>query len=1164
MPWVIFIFILFTVDSVNAQSVDEIKGKWKTSSGNIIAIQEGFDENKTNGYLEKLSPESARLYLKGEVILNDIKSENGQFKLKFTLKSANYPVECPSRYVDAIAILSANKKILTVKRDNGQFEVILNQDNTVKECKFKEKAGRTDIALNRVIPENPEIELTKIEMEGHVDEIPEPVWIDPLLPRFYRHIEGKFMVDLDMDLVKNSNTLSVEFIKIGEGKEESLDKYLIKDFKKLKPNPVSRGRWVTIELKDKIPFDEKKEGIFFYKVSLTDGITSNPHKKTFTSPKFNYYDILDNTRERAEWLSKYLFGQPFNHVRDAFKTPTEREELAWGYFVQSRNIRALVHYRNRSEEEEARGKLYIYKVFSTGNTLRYELLHQKEVKLVAGETSKRWVGLKNLGWRDRDIERFVGVHAIVGDDPDEKKLEYLPGEEDDEKYIEDEGKTPPQDFLGKGKSLFKQLAIGTRDYKIEAATMLRYIELRQRVGYAHAYKTAIAGPWRGGTMETVKIVEELKKYKRLIDEFERLVGNINNAFDDTDLGEIHKVMAGLKKKGVHIHFGAPKSGRPPAITNRPIDQSWEVYEDKILKKPGTEAFMRGLMAAATGGLAAGDVPLLRGEDNIERELNKRRRPVVHNSNEWQTPGHYIDSFTQLSDREMQFFKDAIDGRKPLNEVKGELGEALMVREYGKQWLAKQKKAGVKEPIYIHGAYLRDYNFKGGDKGGAKVGDGVGLQIVNNGSPAANKVALRLVNEMKSGPSGIESADKQLNHHVRRFTTNGITVIDPSPGLIRKIKRLLGIDTFKMKIGKKERVVLHIPAERIVSANVEKKLVTPKDLGPSWGNSERVSLRKDQIADLAQRIMAMKGLELTPWNDHRLSQKGYWEFYNYAVANGLVPKEQQKSRAEVNRLHMNGYRFNFKTKKWEYIYTGDLRGLDPFMSKEDALKEYTYRPRSKEEIAKAKERIRNGERFVRRANYTGWISPETLINPHDPTLTAEELIRYWKVMAKNRTISEDRARELIAQGKVYDGRIQRWVKRQSEGFEQINPELERARLNYQRRTRSKAKKAAVAMAVEMINQGLLESARIRGKRLKVLLRKKEDSNHAFIIVYHGQLAPNTFAWDDKVNKWYSLTPYQQQFILNLWFEGGSGFFDTNTIPKWLQDATPDGPEYTYYG
>lgn len=149
--------------------------------------------------------------------------------------------------------------------------------------------------------------------------------------------------------------------------------------------------------------------------------------------------------------------------------------------------------------------------------------------------------------------------------------------------------------------------------------------------------------------------------------------------------------------------------------------------------------------------------------------------------------------------------------------------------------------------------------------------------------------------------------------------------------------------------------------------------------------------------------------------------------------------------------------------------------------------------------------------------------------------------------------------------VYEPARSRWVQRDAGIQLETEPGQGSNMLRRFRRMRSSTggKVATGALAIlAMVSHGTLEGNRVAKQRLRVMVRRKDDSTHTFIIVDHGEADTN-----GRASTWYAIPdPWLQTRLLVEWFRGSRGFqfFEDTQIPLWLQRAAPDGPECTWSG
>ncbi len=1137
IAWLVACLVACFTPLADAAEPADLAGRWRSRSASVIELLVAAD-GALEGRLVEPSTDALKAgYLRGETVLRELKPAGVGFALKWIVHNQRPDIARlkPSHQALASATYDAVTATLILRRPYGRF-VAVAEAGSVKDCEYVEDPQAEPVVdvLTRVVAEAAHITITDVTVRGVRDDaVAAAEVVDPVLPRFFVDEHGRPSLDLDVATARSARAMRVVAYAPGGGELAAGD---VSDVMRSTANPVSGARWATIDLARVLAaggFDlmQPIDGIAI----VVEWTTSPGARVRLAAPAADRYRMLDWSRQRGRWLSELLLARPLAFARTL--GADERRRLAWDRFLRSQDVSVAAELRNPSEQAAVRDAVAAFAMFdgdSAGRPARFEPLKSDRLSLGPLEEGVLLVDLQLKAWDDTKARSFRGVRFVVGDTNAPR-----PG-------------GPDRD----GRSYTVRMTVEPKDPRRLAA---RYMQGLRHAGESSAELADRFQNFRPvdprEADRVVASVRAARQWAAAIDELERVLARLDAAFATSQMARLHELVDGA---AANVHFGSPAAGRE-SVRAADFSETWKVHDKVELEKSLSQRLFAGLMATATNGLAAGDIPYADDPLDIERRLLARNGEAVGlASHAWQAPRHYIDAFTQLSPEDARALVATIKARHPIDAVRGELAEGFSARQFGRQWVREARAAG-RDPIYVNGWSIRQYEMTDGKLGGpgSKMADGL-LLSVDGPLLRVHKIV-----EVKAGTSGVDTAADQLRNHESRIRRSGITLVEPTRSEIGYFRRL-GIEPFTHVIAGRPRTVLHIPPARLVfDSGRLHELVTARDVPPAANSQRRVSLTRDRIHDLAADLMAYAGARPAAWNDPHLSLTGYRRYYQSLLERGLVPAGKRLTPDQLTEMFLSGRRFDPDpgVRDWRPIFSeGALRNTDPFMSIDDFIRAYKAqigRPVSPAEEAEARERFRAGRRW----NPTHrWQAPVThLVDPHDPTLTPEEHTRHWRSGASSARIDEARSREMFErQGLVYDTGLSRWVKRHGEGFVTPSDRAETALAARRGETRQ-AKGSAAAEALAMAASGLRESERLARQRLLVLVRQKDQSRHLFLIVYRGEIDAG-----GTVRRWeLAGSPAMQQLLLTQWFTS-QGLLDDAPLPAWLAEAKPDGPEHSWWG
>jgi hypothetical protein len=854
------------------------------------------------------------------------------------------------------------------------------------------------VSITKVESSNLEIAYAKLR-GFHKLLTPPPEVAEPVLPRWYVNPEGHPAVDLDSDELNHAGALTIQQLDADGNVEKETTI----------TQPATAGHaalrksfdWYSLDLAE--AFDWGEHTVYaVHNVSFRVILSGVGFLWQWTSPFIDRYRVLDWLTRRAEYLAETLFSIDFHTARRY--TPAHRKKTAWSYFIQAGKHELVITVTNPSEDTVRNQPVYIYALYGAGHKPPFDQKHVELVSLGSGEPTVLQSKLEIEKWEVEDLRDLVGLHLATG----ESALENV--------------RAGTQNV----SSVILRVSIDLDDPRRTAARIM-YENLRdpEAIDYgglsveAESVAEAFMADEPGSPLSASAIGQIIqaqaaaRNWKARIEEFEHLLKIMNEAFATSEVRELHEQ---LHDNQTTIHIGAP---REPTATIYATGGSrgWDIYKRYLLRKPNSESIWRGIMSAATGGVATGDVPVFSDEETLERDFAKMRRlGRYYDSREWKTPGFYADAFLELSTEDLAAFKVAVEAKMPLSKVKGELMEALMARQVGRKWAKENLKSG--KSAFIMGAKVRDYWSHGDKLGGtgAQATDGLVVSV------KGNRIVIHQIYEAKSGTAGVEDAPDQLSKHRRRLEHRGLTIINPSPEEIKLLGHIARQGT--RKISGEESRYLHVPKGRIEfpPAGEGGILVTAKDIANSNVANRQVNLRREQVERLAAKFIREKGgTPELPWASPLLSLQGYKLFYRDHLIHDPAKRVSDK---ELKHHYLQGERWNPDKKKWVKIYTtvpkSKVANIDPFMSERefiDAYKKHRGNRLSVAELDRAREKFRDGWRYNKGRR---WFRPAHLLHPQDPYATQDEILEIWRrgTNPKNR-MSEAEASKKIADGYTWD-------------------------------------------------------------------------------------------------------------------------------------------------
>lgn len=649
-------------------------------------------------------------------------------------------------------------KRLVIRRPAGTFVATVEGNSPPTNCRFVPEDGFEEIILTPAEePAEGRMTIDALELTGFRIDEPAPADVTaPLLPRFSIDERGHASVDLEATEARSARRIRIELFN----PEEGPDRVALMEIAQpnaLPIHPISGDRWVTLDLHERLAGQqfslfEQSAAQFIVELELPDGSTVR-----YDAPPADQYRIFDWIQRRARRLSRHLLKMPLEEARQiaswqsAERQRYVRAQIAWDHFLRQHDtIQALIEAGNADPDRPVTAYISFYALFADGT---FEQTDQMLKTLQPEGTVVRLFELPISDWPPEKLAGLRGIQLVVGEQP------------------EDAVRAARQD----DQSVLRRFSVDADDPRRQAARRIRAIP--DMANSADAAEKFLS---RFPNENIPSAQDEARRWKGLIDEFKALFARwteITEVFASQQTGRLHALMADATET---LPIGQPV--KIDAVVSPNYSDTYALNEKFELDKPDSDVFMRGLIAAGSGGRLSGDLPIESSAQGLLRrdETRWRQSALTHDSQRWQAPRGYLDAFLALSPEEAEAMVLAIELRKPLSQVRGDMAEAFTSREDGRSRVRELRAQGRK-PIYLNGWSLREYNFAPNEhKLGTMVGDGVVLSPEGEGPPAQRKGRIHDINEVKAGDADEAKARNQLKEHARRFREHGLTIGEYGP------------------------------------------------------------------------------------------------------------------------------------------------------------------------------------------------------------------------------------------------------------------------------------------------------------------------------------------------------------------------------------------------
>jgi hypothetical protein len=745
--------------------------------------------------------------------------------------------------------------------------------------------------------------------------------VNPTLPRFFVDDKGHASVDLAAAVLSQTNSVDVQMMR-GDETIQSLRVTLTG----LRPSALSKDRWFTLDFNDllagRVAFATPTPGgprfsaraLYGETEPFTLRVVTPSGAVLATSPRIDRWQLLDFMHQRAEWLSTTLYRFPlvmaFNY------TSEEREGVAWRTFTNYRRPEVTVHLRNRGTTTTMRdAPVRLYALFnnadsrSPGHPL---LLDQTTVTLAPhadttltlyGDTLFTWLGSRLAVFRGIYIAADTDSVRVVGEIEDRVGLRKL--------------------FTVDPLEPWRMAARDIKDH------LPAQPSTAQIVAQADDY---IATPV--GSMELVQRAHaSAVEWSNMIAEFDALNEQRRALFASDDLGKLHDDI-NEKSKDYRLHIGLPITTGGPTIRdpNSTIGYTRTTY---ILETPGWERFKAGVMSFATGGVAAGEVPLPESV-NPAVDLTAAMQP------RWRDSRTYADAFRDIPTRDLQALADRAVAENPQGtQLQGEIGEALATRYVGRQ-IAEELAGPNTKTLYIPGDRIKDYTYdsqtntmrprpRGATPSGSMGSDGLVLA-------SSGRRDMRMTNlETKSGNStpAVDGAPDQVARNEGRIVANGLTVLEPRPEEIEFFtSRGFTVRQFDLSISERPPVrVMHVQ-QGILKPNptLPRVVVIASEMpDPETPNTNyrlvRLPASSEDIKRIANDLLSMRGVSRRLRLNAVSMPPGRVSHETIAAAAMLAEwaaaGAQEAERVGRMRLRVTVCRFDDSKQTWIGVQRGTL-------------------------------------------------------------------------------------------------------------------------------------------------------------------------------------------------------------------------------------------------
>ncbi|MEM7282269.1 MAG: laminin B domain-containing protein [Pseudomonadota bacterium] len=984
--------------------------------------------------------------------------------------------------------------------------------------------------------------LSGLEVSGWQHEPKGIPVLDPTIPRYFTAEDGHPSIDvLRSDVISNQVVLRVVNANddvVGEGSYT------------FRPEQIKAGSsHVRIPLIEAFPRYRTNPANFY---SLNGGrirIERNDGSIITTSPRMNRFTMIDFMNSRAEYLAQRLFG--FNHQKASEETQRDLRETAWGrfFFKGAREIGVNVTNGSETKQVDTTLRLLTRTVDEAGQS-RWHIEATQSLQLAPLE-SHRYESDRNLKlWRSERLADVRELAVVLGDDP------FRPLEMGVE-----EGVVARMDF-----------SADPSDPRLAASQLIRdELTSLENAGMLDPTLDVAAEIFLHNTSPRVRGYAQVREWQNGIDEYEQLQRRLRSQFADADFGRLHKLTSDLLRKDVTVHIGEPKRGPGIRDPNAMEFFPWAVHRDIFLETPDSTAFILSLGAMVAG--VAGDAPIPSNE-YLEDNPNQTSFQKVHKSQTWQTPEAFLKRQYRLSAEEFEGVNRALQRFNSLDQIRGELLESKAITEASRQKLNDLSKQGKRSAL-IRGWTMSDFK-------GSALADGIVVTVEDG------RLVVHVTLESKTSTKGAEDKPRQLFQHQDRLR-QGFRVLATESNL--GALRDLGIPTSTWTLSSGEqRPVIEIPANRvIVRRGVNSRILTL----PSGEHAPDAAIGKysvfnlndfheQAVKDLAATLMRAHGKRSARWNDPRLTIDQYIRVHRQMERDGLV-KPPRLTDLQIAQKVIIGERWNPQRRQYEQIYVGPLANTNPYVSTESLVRHYVNQFNSQLTSGKRKTKMPKGRsqrvRDMADVNKRYDLDRSNRAKRFDHLLAPDQLTEgeiKWiyaaKTLPPNATPKDVRNAMAFA-GQQFDSGLVPvvtdhsvdWVRRKNGinyGTERKpklmwrNPPMTEAEKAQHRMETRKGRMSFAADMIAAIGRGANEYNRIASTKLKVTVRQRKDSKHAFVVVYPQR--NGAYAYADK------LTSLQQKYLLIHWIEGSYGWAMRTGSPDWVRHAQADGHTLTWDG
>jgi hypothetical protein len=979
-----------------------------------------------------------------------------------------------------------------------------------------------------VAPVVPPVRLLVTQVEGFIEQPPVPVDAGlPALPRFFVDAQGRPSIDVAAEQVPAAATVRLRIVDAAGSELHAADVAVDTAFT---ASPGANGRWKTVALSPVFA----EAGVDLLQVRdfrvVMDVTPPGGNTVTHTSPPADRYRAVEWARQRARHLAQWLFSQPLDQIR--LHTPESRRRRAWQTFLAYADVRVDFEVVSRDGRAIDAQPVHVYAWMAQASGAPVAVFQEtKTVAVPAGDAGPSFVVLdaSRLAAGDGEgLRRLRGLHLLAVADP---AMWIRHAVEND-------------------ASVRIPFTADPDSPQRAAARLIRFMKTRDGLDDVAAKDRFLAVANTSGDRAFGAAQAAAREWDARIDEFERLLTELDAAFTTAEIATMHRAIAD-DRADHKIHIGLPSVVEPrpmraPGAPRTPdpgfaIDRVW------LLPRGDSEVFWRAAMAAS--GLDPSELPPP-SDEFLARDLTRNRRsPVVHDSESWQTPEGYPDAFLgRLSPQNRRTLQAALAAENPtLNGTKGLVQEIRMAEA---AWERVRSEPGRAGNIYVPG-----YRLLIKTAAGQLVQGPDGLEL----APRPTRADVEYRYEGKSGPhpDNLAKGPRQLVSHAADMRRDGLWIADPTPGEVTRLGAIPGAQRLRIPRGGAELDVLYLSASALnVKEGADRRvLVLPFGVRPPVAapgheyTLRRTEVSARQLEAYANETMLRLGLPAVRWNDRELGMTDSWNLYQRQLRELGVPEGRGLSRKHHARLWAQGQQFNPESNAAEPIYSA------PHFNPLRVGKNVAGNPDT-------------GLRFGKHPA-SMWQSEALMLYEINELDTRPGLPR----AERDRLLAE--ARRALESGQMYDWRDPDPAKRfkprtvhRAEGeilridFDPDSPEIrklgeaDRQRVLVQRR---KAQRALAAMVAQMATEGLLEADRARREFLEVTVKRKVGSPHVFIQAVRMErnakgelLVPHR---DDYAH------PLRQRWLLMRYFEASLGWGAQAGAPEWLRTALPDGDQYT---